>query len=129
MKTIRRSSNKWDLMRVPSDQGLMLGAFTAAGVVLGVLFWAFLPATTPHPHECCKPQEVKAESHLDPQKALGKAEKTFKDSEVRIASLEKQAEENKDKGGKDKVGVKETGPKGDTKPHVEAKPAPQKAKP
>ena len=64
----------------------MLGAFTAAGVVLGILFWAFLPATTPHPHECCKPQEVKAESHLDPQKALGKAEKTFKDSEVKIAS-------------------------------------------
>ena len=120
---------KWDVMRVPSDQVLMLGAFTSAGVVLGILFWAFLPSTTPHPHECCKPQEVKAESHIDPQKALGKAEKTLKDSEVRIASLEKQAEENKGKGGKEKAGAKETAPKGDTKPHVEAKPAPQKAKP
>lgn len=120
---------KWDLMRVPADQVLMLGAFTAAGVVLGILFWVFLPSTTPHPHECCKPQEVKAESHLDPQRTLGKAEKTFKDSEVRIASLEKQAEENKGKGGKEKAGAKESAPKGDTKPHVEAKPAPPKAKP
>ena len=27
---------KWDLMRVPADQVLMLGAFTASGVVLGI---------------------------------------------------------------------------------------------
>ncbi len=120
---------KWDVMRVPADQVLMLGAFTAAGVVIGILFWVFLPATTPHPHECCKPQAVKVESHLDPQKAIGKAEKTFKDSEIRIASFEKQAEEDKGKGGKEKAGGKESAPKGDTKPHVEAKPAPQKAKP
>jgi hypothetical protein len=120
---------KWDLMRVPADQVLMLGGFTATGVLLGILFWVFLPATTPHPHECCKPQEVKAESHLDPQKTLSKAEKTLKDSETRIASLEKQAEEDKGKGGKEKAGVKESSPKGDTKPHVEAKPAPHKPKP
>src|SRR5689334_3066571 len=45
---------RWDLMRVPADQGLMLTALTLGGVVLSVLFWAALPVTTPHPHECCK---------------------------------------------------------------------------
>jgi hypothetical protein len=123
--------SRWDLMRVPSDQPLMLGGFTAAGVALGVLFWVFLPVSTPHPHECCKPPEVKVEGQLDPQKVLGKAEKVFKDSEVRIASIE-QAEEEKEKdkgkGGKDKAGAKESSAK-EAKPQAEAKSAPQKSKP
>jgi hypothetical protein len=121
--------SRWDLMRVPSDQPLMLGGFTAAGAALGVLFWVFLPVSTPHPHECCKPAETKVEGHLDPQKVLGKAEKIFKDSEVRIASIE-QAEEEKDKGkgGKDKAGAKESSAK-EAKPQAEAKSAPQKSKP
>ena len=123
--------SRWDLMRVPSDQPLMLGGFTAAGVALGILFWVFLPVSTPHPHECCTPAETKAEGQLDPQKVLGKAEKVFKDSEVRIASIE-QAEEEKEKGkgkgGKDKAGAKESSTK-EGKPQSEAKSAPQKAKP
>ncbi|WP_455389725.1 hypothetical protein, partial [Petrachloros mirabilis] len=45
---------RWDLMRVPADQGLMLTALTGTGVVLSLLFWAALPVSTPHPHECCK---------------------------------------------------------------------------
>ena len=65
------------------------------------------------------------------QKVLGKAEKIFKDSEVRIASIE-QAEEEKEKdkgkGGKDKAGAKESSTK-EGKPQAEAKSAPQKSKP
>jgi hypothetical protein len=124
--------SRWDMMRVPSDQPLMLGGFTAAGAALGILFWVFLPVSTPHPHECCKPAEIKVEGQLDPQKVLGKAEKVFKDSEVRIVSLEQQAEEDKDKGkgkgGKDKAGAKESSAKED-KPQAEAKSAQQKSKP
>lgn len=123
--------SRWDLMRVPSDQPLMLGGFTAAGVALGILFWVFLPVSTPHPHECCKPADTKTEGQFDPQKALGKAEKVFKDSEVRIVSLEQRAEEDKEKdkgkGGKDKTGAKEPATK-DGKPQAEAKSAPPKSK-
>lgn len=124
--------SRWDLMRVPKDQPLMLGGFTAAGAALGILFWVFLPISTPHPHECCKPAETKSEGQLDPQKVLGKAEKIFKDSEVRIASLEQRAEDNKEKdtskGGKDKAGAKEPSTK-EAKSQAEAKSAPQKSKP
>ncbi len=61
---------------------------------------------------------------------LGKAEKVFKDSEVRIVSLEQQAQEDKDKGkgGKDTTGAKESSTK-EGKPQAEAKSAPQKSKP
>jgi hypothetical protein len=120
--------SRWDLMRVPSDQPLMLGGFTAAGAVLGVLFWVFLPVSTPHPHECCKPADTKTEGPVDPQKVLGKAEKVIKDSEVRIASFEKRVEEEKGKGGKDKAAVKESAAK-EAKSQPEAKSVPQKAKP
>ena len=120
--------SRWDLMRVPRDQPLMLGGFTAAGAVLGVLFWVFLPVSTPHPHECCKPADEKAEGPLDPQRVLGKAEKVIKDSEVRIASFEKRVEEEKDKGGKDKAAVKESVPK-EAKSQPDAKSVPQKPKP
>jgi hypothetical protein len=109
----------------------MLGGFTAAGVALGILFWVFLPVSTPHPHECCKPADTKGEVQFDPQKALGRAEKVFKDSEVRIVSIEKQVEEDKEKdkgkGGKDKPGAKEPAAK-DEKPQAEVKSAPQKSK-
>ena len=50
---------RWDLMRVPADPGLLLTTVTGAGVVLSLLFWAVLPVTTPHPHECCKKPEAK----------------------------------------------------------------------
>ena len=35
--------SRWDMLRVPADQGLMLTAFTAAGAVLSILFWSVLP--------------------------------------------------------------------------------------
>ena len=58
--------SRWDMLRVPADQGLMLTAFTAAGAVLSVLFWSVLPVSTPHPQECCKPPEETAIAHFDP---------------------------------------------------------------
>ena len=102
--------SRWDLLRVPADQGLMLTAFTATGAVLSLLFWSVLPVSTPHPQECCKPTEETAAAHFDPQKSLSTGEKSLKAAEVKIVALEQQAaEEDKDKskGAKDKAGVKE----------------------
>jgi hypothetical protein len=110
--------SRWDMLRVPADQGLMLAAFTGTGAVLSVIFWSVLPVSTPHPHECCKPQEVSAAPHFDPQKALNKGEKTLKDAELKIATLEHQAaedEKDKSKGGKEKAGVKEGSAKNEGK--------------
>ncbi len=90
---------RWDLMRVPADQGLMLTALTLGGLVLSVLFWAALPVTTPHPHECCKKPEVKAEPPFKPLEALNKDEKMIAQLEGQVDALEKQkAEAEKDKG-------------------------------
>ncbi|MCC2642491.1 MAG: rane protein of unknown function [Nitrospira sp.] len=104
--------SRWDMIRVPADQSLMLTSFTAAGAILSILFWAALPTSTPHPHECCKPPDEKTSTHFDAQKALAKGEKIFKDAELKIAALEQKAadeEKNQPKGGKDKekAGVKE----------------------
>jgi hypothetical protein len=110
---------RWDLMRVPRDQSLMLTAFTGAGAILSILFWAVLPVSTPHPHECCKPPELKAEPPFDAQKSLTRGEKALKASEVKIAALEKAAEEEKQKdkasGGKEKAAPKDGAAKADVK--------------
>lgn len=92
---------RWDLMRVPADQGLMLTALTLGGVVLSMLFWAALPVTTPHPHECCKKPEAKAEPPFKPVETLNKDEKLIAQLEGQVEALEKQkaeAEKEKDKG-------------------------------
>jgi len=101
----QRVVTRWDLMRVPADQGLMLTALTLGGVVLSVLFWAALPVTTPHPHECCKKPEVKAEPPFKPLEALNKDEKLIAQLEGQVEALEKQkAEAEKDKGKGKKAG-------------------------
>jgi hypothetical protein len=100
-ETYQRVITRWDLMRVPADQGLMLTAVTLGGAVLSVLFWASLPVTTPHPHECCKKPEVKAEPPFKPLEALTKDEKLIAQLEGQVEALEKQkaeAEKDKDKG-------------------------------
>ncbi|HMU54088.1 MAG TPA: hypothetical protein PKA61_03740 [Nitrospira sp.] len=100
---------RWDLMRVPADQGLMLTSLTGAGVVLSLLFWATLPVTTPHPHECCKQPEVKAQPPLKPLESLTKNEKVIAQLSAQVDVLEKQKTEGeadkgkaKGKAGKDK---------------------------
>ena len=52
---------RWDLMRVPADQGLLLASLAGVGVVLSVMFWAILPVTTP-----IRMTAVKAEVHVEP---------------------------------------------------------------
>jgi hypothetical protein len=98
---------RWDLMRVPADQGLMLVGVTGAGVVLSLLFWAALPVTTPHPHECCKKPEVKAQPPYKPLDALNKDEKMIAQLTAQLEAIEKRKAEEaeKDKGkGKAKGG-------------------------
>ncbi|HKY73428.1 MAG TPA: hypothetical protein VJL88_16020 [Nitrospira sp.] len=101
----QRVVTRWDLMRVPADQGLMLTALTLGGAVLSVLFWAALPVTTPHPHECCKKPEAKVQPPFKPLEALNKDEKMIAQLEVQVDALEKQkAEAEKDKGKGKKAG-------------------------
>ncbi len=103
---------RWDLMRVPADQGLLLTAVTLAGVVLSMLFWAALPVTTPHPHECCKPKEAKAQPPVKPIELLNKDEKMIAQLAAQVEALEKQkaeAETDKDKA-KGKKPAKEAAP-------------------
>ena len=103
---------RWDLMRVPADQGLMLTALTLGGVVLSMLFWASLPVTTPHPHECCKKPDVKAQPLYKPLDALNKDEKMIAQLSAQVEALEKQkAEEDTHKNkGKGKAGKDATPP-------------------
>jgi len=87
---------QWDLMRVPADQPLMLTVFTATGVVLVLLLWAFMPVTTPHPHESYK-EEKKAAPPLKPTDALQKAERVLTQAETSVRALEEKAKKNKRK--------------------------------
>ena len=108
---------RWDLMRVPADQSLMLTSLTLGGVVLSMLFWAALPVTTPHPHECCKKPDVKAEPLFKPLETLNKDEKMIAQLEVQIDALEKQkAEAEKDKGKGKKAGSEASAPEPKKKP-------------
>jgi len=111
------------VMRVPADQGLMLTAITLGGLVLSMVFWAALPVSTPHPHECCKKPEVKAQPPYKPVDAIGKDEKIIVQLAAQVEAIEKQkAEEEAEK-------EKEKGKAGKNKP-AEAKPAaPAPAKP
>lgn len=97
---------RWDLMRIPADQGLMLTSLTIGGVVLSMLFWASLPVTTPHPHECCKKPDVKVQPPYKPLDALNKDEKMIAQLSAQVEALEKQkAEEDAQKSkGKGKAG-------------------------
>jgi hypothetical protein len=94
---------RWDLMRVPGDQGLFLTAVTGAGVVLCVLFWAVLPVTTTHPHECCKKPEVKIQPPFKPIEVLTRNEQQIATLAEQVEAIEQQkkaAEElEKEKGG------------------------------
>ncbi len=76
---------RWDLMRVPGDQGLLLASLAGVGVVLSLMFWTILPATTPNPHDCCKRPEVHVEPVFKPAESLNK-------NAQRIASLSAQVE-------------------------------------
>jgi hypothetical protein len=92
---------QWDLLRVPADQPLLLTAFTASGVVLVLLFWGFMPVTTPHPHELYQKPLVKAVPAVKPAEALLKSEKVLVQAEAAVQALEeKKAKEEKEQGKK-----------------------------
>jgi len=89
---------RWDLMRVPADQGLLLTVVSCVAVVLSILFWASLPQFTPHPHECCKRIEVKAEPEMKPLETLNKTENVIAQLAARVEFLiEQQAAANLEK--------------------------------
>jgi hypothetical protein len=113
--TYQKLITRWDLMRVPADQGLMLTAMTGGGVLLSVLFWLALPVSTPHPHECCKKPEVKAQPPYKPLDALSKDERAIVQLTAQVEAIEKaktdeDAAKEKDKGKapKAKAAGKET---------------------
>lgn len=93
---------RWDLMRVPRDQGLFLTGITGLGIFMCLLFWAVLPETTPHPHECCKKPEVKAEAPFKPIETLKRNEQQIGALAAKVEALEQladqQDEKEKDKG-------------------------------
>ncbi len=135
-ETYQSVVRRWDLMRIPSDQPLLLTVFVGTGVTLVLLFWAFLPATTPRPHESYVQSEVKVGPPFKPAAALQKAEKLLAQAEATVQALEeKAAQETKEKGkGKEKAANKEKGAtKADTAPAAKsagvAPVAPQAARP
>jgi len=103
---------RWDLMRVPGDQGLMLAALSGVAVLLSLLFWASLPVFTPHPHDCCTKPEVKAEPAFKPLETLNKDEKLITQLAARVellveqraeAELEKEKSKKNGEAGKEEV--------------------------
>lgn len=89
---------RWDLMRVPVDQGLLLTVVSCVAVVLSILFWFSLPRFTPHPHECCKKVEAKAEPEIKPLEVLTKNENLIAQLAARVEFLiEQQAAANLEK--------------------------------
>ncbi len=82
---------KWDALRIPKDQPLLLTAFTGVGVVLVVLFWGLLPVSTPHPHEDYEFIDVKkVERKIVPKDVIKSAEKVLARAEATIKELEKK---------------------------------------
>lgn len=93
---------QWDLLRVPADQPLLLTVFAATGVTLVVLFWAFMPVTTPHPHELYQKPQEKVAPPLKPAEALQKTEKLIAQAELAVQALEAKAEKEAKNKGKNK---------------------------
>ena len=81
---------RWDLSRVPVDQGWMLTALSGAAVALSILFWFSLPVFTPHPHDCCRKQEVQAEPAIKPFETLNKNEKMIAHLAAQVELLVEQ---------------------------------------
>jgi len=103
---------RWDLMRVPVDQVWVLTALSGVAVALSLLFWFSMPVFTPHPHDCCKKQEVKAETPFKPLETLNKDEKMIAHLAAQVellieqrakTELEKVRSKEKGKAGKEAV--------------------------
>jgi hypothetical protein len=108
---------RWDLMRVPADQGLMLTVLSGVAVLLSLLFWSSLPVFTPHPHDCCRKPEVQGTPAFKPLETLNKDEKMLAHLAAQVellveqrAKIELEKGRNKEKGkaGKEAVETPET---------------------
>ncbi len=86
---------RWDLMRVPSDQGLLLASLAGVGVVLSLMFWTLLPVTTPHPHDCCKKPEVQVEPIFKPVESLNKNAQRIASVAAQVEAMEQAKAETK----------------------------------
>jgi len=108
---------KWDMIRIPKDQPLLLTAFTGTGLVLVFLFWGLMPVSTPHPHEEYEfVNKKEVEEKIEPKEVLKNAEQVLARAEATIKELEKEKdEEEKTKDGKAK-GEKSTAVKEESKP-------------
>ncbi len=82
--------SKWDLLRIPRDQPLLLTAFTGTGVVLIMVFWGLIPVSTPHPHEEYEFVGArKVEEKIVPKKVIQSAEQVLARAEATLKELEK----------------------------------------
>jgi hypothetical protein len=92
--------NFWDSLRIPADQPLLLTAFTGAGVVLVFLFWAIMPATTPHPHEEYEyTYEIDEPVIVEPKKVLKEAEQVLGKAELVVQKLQEEEGGSAEKSG------------------------------
>lgn len=86
---------RWDLMRVPTDQGLLLTSLAGLGVVMSLVFWTILPVTTPHPHDCCKKPAVQVEPPFKPVESLNKNAQRIASLAAQVEAMEQQKAETK----------------------------------
>ena len=113
---------RWDMMRVPSDQPLLLTGFTGVGVVLVFLFWGLIPSTTPHPHDEYEyTNVVKVEPPVKPLEVLKKTENVLTRAKLTVEKLEKEKGKEAASQGKGKGKPQSTEKK--------KSPAPEKSKP
>ncbi|MDR4495441.1 MAG: hypothetical protein AB7P17_10120 [Nitrospirales bacterium] len=122
-ENVEERTHFWDKLRIPSDQPLLLTAFTGVGVVLVFVFWGLLPVSTPHPHAEYEfinpPKEI---VRVDPSKVLAETEQVVLQAELTVEKLEKEKAEGgaEEASGKDAPG----GAKNDAKnPKAEASPS------
>lgn len=103
---------RWDVIRIPKDQPLLLTAFMGAGVVLVFLFWNLIPVSTHHPHPDYEFIHVeKVAKKIVPKDVFKTAESVMARAEATIKELEK---ENPEGGGT--KGDKAQPAKGESKP-------------
>ena len=117
---------RWDLMRVPLDQGWMLTALSGVAIMFSLLFWSSLPVFTPHPHDCCKKLEEKASPAFNPIETLNKDEKVIEHLAAQVELLVEQ----RAKIEQEKTRGKEKGKAGKEAPEVqEGSELPEEAEP
>jgi len=94
---------RWDLMRVPTDQGLLLASLAGVGIVFSLMFWTILPVTTPHPHECCKKPDVEVDKVFKPGESLKSTEQRVASLTAQVEAMERQKAEAKGQKSKGKA--------------------------